>query len=66
MLSFFRKSWPVTVMAVVAPPAVGCSPMLAPVGKGRKPSPQPRSLARVLVALTANVYVMLSASPDFE
>ncbi len=34
MLSFFKKSWPVTVMLVLGPPAVGWSPSDAPVGRG--------------------------------
>jgi hypothetical protein len=34
MLSFFKNSWPVTVTLVPAVPAVGCIPMLAPIGSG--------------------------------
>jgi hypothetical protein len=34
MLSLFKNAWPVTVMLVLGPPAVGCMPMLAPIGSG--------------------------------
>ena len=34
IVSFLRKSWPVTVIAVLAPPAVGCRPIDAPAGSG--------------------------------
>src|SRR6202521_3485149 len=34
MLSFFKKFWPVALMLVVGPPAVGSNPMVAPPGRG--------------------------------
>jgi hypothetical protein len=34
MVSFGRKSWPVTAIAVVGPPAVGLSPIAALTGIG--------------------------------
>ena len=58
--SFFRKNWPVTVMLVVSPPAVGCRPIVAPLGRGAYTIAAFPVAPLVLVALTVNAYVMLS------
>ncbi len=66
MLSFLRKLSPVTVRMVLSPPAVGDNPMVAPIGSGAYTTAAAPVVGLVLVALTANVYVMLSATPDTE
>jgi hypothetical protein len=55
MLSFLRKSWPVTVMGVLAPPAVGDSPIVAPLGSGAYMVAAAPVVGLELVALTENV-----------
>jgi hypothetical protein len=64
MLSFFRNSWPVAVMLVVASPAVGWRPMLALMGSGAYMVAAGPVTLLELVAVTENVYVMLSARFD--
>jgi hypothetical protein len=55
MLSFFRKSWPVTVMTVLDVPAVGCKPMVAPTGRGAYTTAAFPVAPLVLVAVTVKV-----------
>jgi hypothetical protein len=64
MLSFFRKPWPVAVMPAEAWPAVGSSPMLAPMGRGAYTVAAGPVTFLELVAVTENVYVMLFARFD--
>ena len=64
MLSFFRKNWPDAVIELSAPPAVGCNPMVAPVGSGAYTVAAGPVTLRELVAVTLKVYVMLSARFD--
>ena len=66
MLSFLRKLSPVTVRVVLRTPAVGDNPMLAPLGSGAYTTAAGPVVGLVLVALTVNAYVMLSATPDAE
>jgi hypothetical protein len=60
IFSFARKSWPVAAMLVVDTPAVGASPMLAPVGSGANTVAAGPVRGLVLVAVTLNVEVTLS------
>jgi hypothetical protein len=55
MVSFFRNSSPVTVMLAAGPPAVGCNPIVAPVGSGAYTVAAGPVRGLVLVAVTLNV-----------
>jgi hypothetical protein len=63
-LSFFRKFEPVTVIALVIRPAVGCKPIVASEGRGAYTIAGFPVVGLELVALTVKVYVTLSARPE--
>jgi hypothetical protein len=60
MASLARNSWPVATMFVVETPAVGASPMLAPVGRGAYTVAAGPVTFREFVAVTLNVELRLS------